>query len=244
MAIPRGLVLALDLIRAPVLADTMRRQPLLPSGEILILLRIAGGCPETSRRAAEAAGQPPEIIRDAVILYLKQVLLFPDADSYRVLGVAHDAPQRTIREHLHWLMRWLHPDRNRNSWETVFTFRVLSAWEDLKSPRKRQEYDRRRRQHNVLMSPGPQMRQGTTRRVGIPWIATPLARKRPLGRVWIPVLVFAALVGLAAWLTLPQMTLPGLPADEAGAHVEPVGEPIVWEAAAEPNETHPGGPEN
>jgi hypothetical protein len=244
MVIPRGLVLALDLIRAPVLAEIMRRQPLLPSGEILVLLRIAGGCPETSRRAVEAAGEPLEVIRDAVILYLKQVLLFPDADSYRVLGVAPDATQRTIREHLHWLMRWLHPDRNRNSWETVFAYRVLSAWEDLKSPQRRQEYSRRRRKQNIVLSPGSQARQGTTRRAGIPWIATPLARKRQPRRVWIQVLVFAALVGLAAWLLLPHMPLPGFSADEAGAYAEPVDAPIVWEAATEPNGSHLGRPEN
>ena len=144
MAIPRGLVLALDLLRAPVLAEVMRTQPLLPSKDILVLLRIAGGCPQTTRHAVECTGKSPEHIHDAVVLYLKQILLFPDADSYRLLGVDPQAPHAIVREHLHWMMRWLHPDRNSNSWESLFAPRVLSAWEDLKSPQRREAYNRLR----------------------------------------------------------------------------------------------------
>jgi hypothetical protein len=224
MAIPRGLVLALDLVRAPMLAETMRRQPLLPSKEILVLLRIAGGCPETSREAVETTGKSSKDIKDAVALYLKQVLLYPDADSYRILGVDPLAPQETVREHLHWMMRWLHPDRNRDSWETVFACRVLSAWEDLKSPLKREDYNRRRRRQIMVAPTNPHARQGATR---IPWIATPLTREKRRGRVLIPVLVLASFVGLGAWFTLSHRL--SLSADEAGANAKPLSQPAIWE---------------
>lgn len=244
MAIPRGLVLALDLARAPVLAEAMRRQPLLPSSDMLVLLRIAGGCPDASRKAVEATGESLEHIEMAVVLYLKQVLLFPDADSYRVLGVEPHTPQETVREHLHWIMRWLHPDRNRNSWESVFATRVLSAWEDLKSPRKRENYDRSR---NIpVVPPSHRMSsQKNMRRAGIPWIAAPVAQRSQPGRVWFRLLVLSFVVCLAVWFTWPHKLLLGFFAEEAGANSDPMAAPAgPGTSASERGENQSHGSDN
>jgi len=248
MAIPRGLVLALDLLRTPVLAEVMRHQPLLPSTELLVLIRIAGGCPETSREAVDCTGKSLQHIRDAVVLYLKQILLFPDADSYRVLGVDPQASHSTIREHLHWMMRWLHPDRNRNSWETVFACRVLSAWEDLKSSQRREAYDQlRRHRTNSVMPTGTQMRgQGTSRRRGIPWVATPLPRRRS-GRIWVRALAsaLAIVLGLAVWLSFDHRLPLALFSNEAEADSDAMSAPAPREKTRPASEeVQPNQPEN
>ncbi|HWS25159.1 MAG TPA: J domain-containing protein, partial [Xanthomonadales bacterium] len=69
-------------------------------------------------------------------------LFAPNADSYRVLGVAADSAQEQLRENYRWLMKWLHPDRNQDGWEAVYADRVNIAWQDMKTPERRAEYDR------------------------------------------------------------------------------------------------------
>jgi hypothetical protein len=32
---------------------------------------------------------------------------------------------------MRWLMEWLHPDRNNNSWDGVYAERVLKAWREV-----------------------------------------------------------------------------------------------------------------
>jgi len=139
---PVALHYALDLTAMPSLAGLMQREPL-PQG-VLDVIRIAARCPETWERTVTMTGQEPETLRDAAVLYLQTALFFPSADNYRVLGVAVDAPRDEIRQHLRWLMLWLHPDRQLNSWESTFAERVLSAWEEVKSPERRAQYDRTR----------------------------------------------------------------------------------------------------
>lgn len=216
--VPRGLVLAMDLLRAPVLAETMRRQPLLPSEDILILLRIAGGCPETSKLAVGATGAPLEQIRRAVILYLKRVLLFPDADSYRVLGLLPGARHETIREHLRWMMRWLHPDRNREEWEAVYADRVLRAWDDLKTSGRREDYDRR---NAVGAASDAGRRQSSLHKRGIPWIAASIRqrhRRHQLADVVKVAVAYASLAGVLAFLAW-QVVAPAWIVDPAGERV-------------------------
>ncbi|MFW6028201.1 MAG: DnaJ domain-containing protein [bacterium] len=248
--VSRSIVLAMDLLRAPVLAETMRRQPLLPSHEILILLRIAGGCPETSRDAVCATGAPLDHLRHAASLYLKRVLLFPGADSYRVLGVTPESPHETVREHLRWMMRWLHPDRNQDSWETVYADRVLSAWDDLKSPARREDYDRRKA---ADARDDAARRDGMPRKPGIPWIARPVhprhrrwtdvfrigrSRQRPITEAsrephrpaggW-RLLAYAPLAGVLAFLA-GQVVLSASTADPTGG--EAMGIDASWNSEA------------
>ena len=32
---------------------------------------------------------------------------------------------------MRWLLQWLHPDRNNNSWDAVYAERVLKAWREV-----------------------------------------------------------------------------------------------------------------
>lgn len=140
MATVTALYLALDLLHKPILAGPMREQRL-PS-DVLMLIKIAAGDSEAERRGLAMTSENRERIREAAVLYLQHVLLAPGTDNYRVLGVESDAPQQQLREHLAWLMRWLHPDRTRSEWDSVFAERVLAAWDALKTPERRARYDR------------------------------------------------------------------------------------------------------
>lgn len=133
-----AVALALACYRAPVgLADASRRP--LPE-DMLVLLRIAAGDQETTARCAEASGVDAGEVHEAAVFFIQQVLFAPGADSFRVLGVAPDAPDVRIKEHYRWLVRWLHPDRNDDEWTTVYADRVNRAWQDLRLPERRAAY--------------------------------------------------------------------------------------------------------
>jgi len=126
---PSALDAALELARMPALAEAMRRQPL--PGDVLPLIRVAAGCRRTREALAEASGCAPERVREAALFYLEQVLFRAEGDPSRTLGVARDASRQERREHMRWLMKWLHPDRNRHQWESVFAARLTAAWAAL-----------------------------------------------------------------------------------------------------------------
>ena len=133
---------ALALHRSPGERFRLRERPLPPA--ILRLIEIAAGAPQARRLAAEEAGEPEDVVVDAARFYLEQMLFAdPDANAYRVLGVAADAPSEDIRRHHRLLQRWLHPDRAHAGDATVFATRVNQAWSQLRSPESRQAYDAR-----------------------------------------------------------------------------------------------------
>ena len=126
-----ALLHALELIQSPHLAAGMRRQEL-PS-DMIIPIRVAGGCDETCWEAVQATQLAPEAIREAARTYLQLVLFADGSDCFRTLGVQSGASQRQMREHMRWLLRWLHPDRNGDEWESVYAERVIEAWREAKS---------------------------------------------------------------------------------------------------------------
>ena len=197
MAARRALDLAMDLAAAPTIAGAMRDQPLPPG--ILALLRIAAGDPKACHEAAAAAGVSPDALREAAALYIQQVLLNPEADDYRVLGVNRDTPQYLVRQHMRWLMEWLHPDRAGSEWESIYAGRVLAAWQTLSSPERRARYERSLRQSHRSQK---RRTRGRPRR-RIPLIPVPahFPRPTPLLRGWpiVGMAIVAALV-LAAVL--------------------------------------------
>src|SRR5262249_34013208 len=120
---------ALDLARFPALARTSVAPALPPN--ILELIRIAAACPEACEAAVVRTGEPPPVLIEAARFYLEQVLFRPEADCYRILGIEPGAPRETARNHMRWLLEWLHPDRNSNSWDAVYAERVLKAWREV-----------------------------------------------------------------------------------------------------------------
>src|SRR5690606_17343568 len=133
---------ALALHRAPGERFRLRERPLPPG--VVHLIEIAGGAPGALRAAAEDLGEPEALLLDASRFYLEQMLFAdPDADAYRVLGVARDAPTEEIRRHHRLLQRWLHPDRAHAGDAAVFATRVNQAWSQLRAPEARAAYDAR-----------------------------------------------------------------------------------------------------
>jgi hypothetical protein len=131
MTQPHVIELALDLARMPALARRSAVPPLPPN--IIELMRIAAASPEACRAAVAQTGEPRHVVIESARFYLQQVLFRPDADCYRILGVQPTTSRATAREHMRWLLEWLHPDRNNNnnSWDTVYAERILKAWREV-----------------------------------------------------------------------------------------------------------------
>ena len=121
--------LALDLARMPALA----RSPVVPAipANVIELMRIAAECPEACQAAVAKTGEPAPVVIEAARFYLQQMLFRPEADCYRILGIKPGASRATARDHMRWLLQWLHPDRNNNSWDAVYAERVLKAWREV-----------------------------------------------------------------------------------------------------------------
>jgi DnaJ-class molecular chaperone len=113
----------------------------MPAG-VITLLEIAAGDLEAGNAAATAYDRPLEVIQEAAAFFIEQVMLTPDADSYRVLGASPEAESHELRRNMALLLRWLHPDTGDADGRSLFAGRVTGAWENLKTPERREAYDR------------------------------------------------------------------------------------------------------
>jgi hypothetical protein len=134
---------AIDLMHSPSQVRRIRSAPL--PADLVVLLQIASGDKEAISQAARKLGRSPETVREAATFYIVQILLFPDADSYRVLGARPQATHGELRRNMTLLLRWLHPDLDPKGEVSVFAARVTRAWNDLKTTERRAGYDRLQR---------------------------------------------------------------------------------------------------
>jgi len=200
MAGPSAIFLALDLVRSPILASVMREHAL--PGDVLALIRIAAGSDEALRDASEATGKDPSLLRKAAVFYIQQVLWARNGDCYRALGVSAEADQKEMAEHLRWFMKWLHPDRRAGALNDLYAQRVLKAWDQVKTPQRRESYDQTLRAANRA----PQLRQRRRREPTslplIPWVGP--SKSQPLFRSsyggWL--MAFIAVAATAAVVVL------------------------------------------
>jgi hypothetical protein len=130
---------ALYLIAVPSHCGQLRNAPL-PDG-VDALLRIVANDGDAIERCAERLEKTPTELREAAAFYLEQIILTPGADSYRVLGTQRHAPATELRRNLVLLCRWLHSDICEDLPRSIFFLRVMQAWNDLKTPERRAEYD-------------------------------------------------------------------------------------------------------
>ena len=177
MAQPHVIELALDLARMPALARSSAVPALPPN--IIELMRIAATCPEACQTAVAQSGEPTRVVVEAARFYLQQMLFRPDADCYRILGIKPTASRMTARSHLHWLLEWLHPDRNRNGWDAVYAERVLKAWREV-STAKGSVATPDVSASNV--SPRQKKRGRSQATIRLPWIERPVDRLSIAGR--------------------------------------------------------------
>ncbi len=131
---------ALDLVKVPA-AVPAARAARFPT-DITTLLRLVAMDSTTIEQSVAQTGESEAQLLDAAEFFVLQVCFTPGIDSYRILGANRDDPIERIREHYRLLVRWLHPDRNSDAWQTVFLDRVNRAWRDLRSVDGRAEYDR------------------------------------------------------------------------------------------------------
>jgi hypothetical protein len=131
---------AFYLMQSPSRVRFIRSRPL-PDG-VDVLLRIAANDADTIRQATQWLGRSPETIQQAAAFFIEQILFFPDADSYRVLGTTLQASNGDLRRNMALLLRWLHPDLDPHGERSVFARRVTRAWNDLKTQERREAYDR------------------------------------------------------------------------------------------------------
>jgi hypothetical protein len=134
-----ALKLAFDLYDFPSQARGTRKAPLPP--DLVLLLRIAAGEEDTIGEAVRVSGRPIRVVRDAAGFFIEQVMLFPEADSYRVLGASPTAENFELRRNMALLLRFLHPDIDQKGERSIFAARVTKAWSDLKTPERRAAYD-------------------------------------------------------------------------------------------------------
>lgn len=130
---------ALDLMHMPSQVRFARSAPL--PKDVQVVLEIAAGDPDAEGRAARTYDRSPAAIREAATFYIEQNLLFPDADCYRMLGCSQQAPAAELRRNMALLLRWLHPDKDREGERSALARRVSVAWDTLKTPERRATYD-------------------------------------------------------------------------------------------------------
>ena len=120
-----ALDVALDMVQRPLLARQAQAQPL--PDDVLLLIRIAAHSEEDITWASRTRARAPREIREAAVMFLQQVLFHPHADSFRLMGLSPTATAESLHEHRKWLLKWLHPDRNPDKWESQLFKRVLDA---------------------------------------------------------------------------------------------------------------------
>ena len=138
-----ALKLAIDLVHVPSQVRLFRSEPL--PDDVVMLLRIAAGDTEMERMAVALADRSREVVQRAAEFFIEQILFFPNADSYRVLGATPQASTAELRRNVALLLRWLHPDVDPRGERSIFVGKVTAAWNDLKTPERRAAYDAARR---------------------------------------------------------------------------------------------------
>jgi hypothetical protein len=134
-----ALKIAIDLLLVPSQARFLRSEPL--PNDVVMLLRIAAGDDEAESAGVASTGRSRDVIRRAATFFIEQILFFPHADSYRVLGASPQASAAELRRNVALLLRWLHPDLDSSGERSIFVGRVTAAWNDLKTADRRTAYD-------------------------------------------------------------------------------------------------------
>jgi len=187
-----ALEVALGLVRMPAMRGTLRLRPL--PEDVGELIELAADVPRRVAEASVISGEPPDQVREAARFYVREVLLFPGADAYRILGVSETASAAQIKLHYWRLQHWLHPDRRGDGWESVFATRINQAWGELRSPARRAAYDARQ-----ARAAAPEVDEAPQRVVVGEW--RPVPGDDPPQRVWrLPAAVIAGCAGLVLLL--------------------------------------------
>ncbi len=112
--------IAVDVYKQPLLMPRIKNATL-PKG-MLSVIKLAAG-----ENLIGPTEEENSFKRDASVFFLQQILSSASNNNYRQLGLEPGASIEMIREHRRWLLKWLHPDRNHNKWESRLFRRVNEA---------------------------------------------------------------------------------------------------------------------
>jgi hypothetical protein len=115
------------------------RSAALPSG-MLTVIRVAAGDASLADRVSVATGEPVDRLVEACTFFVSGVLFDAESDHFRVLGVDRSADEVTLKQHFRWLLKWLHPDRDPESWVSTYADRLSVAWNTLRRSDRRAAY--------------------------------------------------------------------------------------------------------
>lgn len=130
---------AIDVFQAPSRVRAMRAKPI--AADANQALRVVAGEEDAIEAAMRQTGRSRRVVEDAASFYIEQILAYPDADNFRVLGANPNAAQADLRRNMALLVKWLHPDLGRPRARDALAARVTRAWEDLKTAERRQAYE-------------------------------------------------------------------------------------------------------
>jgi hypothetical protein len=122
---------AIEIFYLPSQVRTLRSSPL-PKGTNF-LLRLAAGDAEAVSEAQLYSDRPSCARRQAAIFFIEQILLAPDSDEYRILGLDRTAGMSELRAHMALLLKWLHPDFASDNHRSRMARRVIEAWTKIKT---------------------------------------------------------------------------------------------------------------
>jgi hypothetical protein len=161
MAVVSAIRVAIDLLHLPTRSQSVRASPLPPGVDLLLRIVIADEA--AIDEAVAVSGRPRGTVIEAAHFFVEQILLSPDADCYRVLGVEPYADASELRRNMALLVRWLHPDLDPTGSRSAYAARVTTAWNTLKSAERRASYDAARETR-----PRPSRRKAKPTRPGGP----------------------------------------------------------------------------
>jgi hypothetical protein len=125
-----ALKVAIDLFHLPSQVRVVRSLPLPKGTEFL--LRLASGETRAAREAEMHGDRSANANRAAAIFFIEQILLSPESDEYRILGLDHTATKAELRAHMALLLKWLHPDLTSNEHKSLMARQVIEAWNKIK----------------------------------------------------------------------------------------------------------------
>ena len=145
--VPELLVLAVEYQRRPQDFRSLSNPEVPLPASFDALVSGLGGALSASQieHTAAALGLSPAALRAAALFLVRHVLLAPNADHYRVLGLSPGAHPERVAEHYHLLVRFFHPDRlppEERQWGGEITARLNAAYATLKDDDTRDQYDR------------------------------------------------------------------------------------------------------
>jgi hypothetical protein len=126
---------AVDLFHLPSQVRVVRSLPL-PAGTEF-LLRLASGEARAAHEAEIHSDRSANASRAAAIFFIEQILLSPESDEYRILGLDQTATMAELRAHMALLLKWLHPDLTADEHKSLMARRVIEAWNKVKSSERR-----------------------------------------------------------------------------------------------------------